>query len=118
MVLKVELYAACNYNPQKIRRRSEIHQLMRKVELNMKAVVAALTLLAVMVILIEGKPLSIREKGRGVQRRLEKLKKNLSAKTVSKCAHQCLVTALQVWSVLSALPQNLLNSLTSYQLSH
>ncbi len=27
-------------------------------------------------------------------------KKNLSAKTVSKCAHQCLVTALQVWSVL------------------
>ncbi len=45
----------------------------------MKAIVAALTLLAVMVILIEGKPLSIREKGRGVQRRvrLEKLKEKL-----------------------------------------
>ena len=43
----------------------------------MKAIVAALTLLAVMVILIEGKPLTIRERGRGVQRRLEKLKEKL-----------------------------------------
>ncbi len=52
----------------------------------MKATIAALTLLAVMVLLIEGKPLSIKEKGRGVQRRLEKLKEKLISK---QCEQVC-----------------------------
>ncbi len=52
----------------------------------MKAIIAALTLLAVMVLLIEGKPLSIKEKGQGVQRRLEKLKEKLVSE---QCEQVC-----------------------------
>ena len=51
----------------------------------MKATIAALTLLAV-ILLIEGKPLSIKEKGRGVQRRLEKFKEKLISK---QCEQVC-----------------------------